>query len=326
MTTRRNRTATGPFWLWLTLASSLVVYLAACQGSTGLRRVTAVKSGGGYAVAVSADHAYVANNDGVLVFNVETPRRPREVGLLEMGYAGDLHVQDGRAHVAGQINLVIADVTDPSNPRRVGVYDGPGLATGLSVVDPYVYLAGSEGLEIVDAGDPAAPVRVGSLGGVYARGVAVHGNVAYLAVPDEGLLVIDVSDPASPGRLRTVPDTGGAWDVHLDGEHVYLACHGNGVRILSMSDPESPRVIGRVLENDDGGEALGLRVVGELLFVSDNTGIEVFDVSDPARPVEIAEYGRVDGAHELFVDGSYVYIAEGHQGLIVLEYVGDQGG
>jgi hypothetical protein len=58
------------------------------------------------------------------------------------------------------------------------------------------------------------------------------------------------------------------------------------------------------------------------LYVADNFGVEVLDVKDPTSPYEIGEYARVNGAHDLYVDGTFVYVAEGRRGLIILEFNG----
>ena len=97
----------------------------------------------------------------------------------------------------------------------------------------------------------------------------------------------------------------------------YVGCRYAGISILNASAKESPQIIGRYLD-DDGGEALGVWGDGEYLYVADNYGIEVLDVKDPTDPYEIGEYGKVNGAHDIFVDGAFVYIAEGRKGLIIL--------
>lgn len=101
-----------------------------------------------------------------------------------------------------------------------------------------------------------------------------------------------------------------------------MACHDGGITILNLAARRSPRTIGRHLD-DDGGEALAVWGDGDHLYVADNFGIEVLDVRDPANPYEIGEYGRVNGAHDLDVDGAFVYVAEGRQGLVILEFTGE---
>ena len=75
-----------------------------------------------------------------------------------------------------------------------------------------------------------------------------------------------------------------------------------------------PKVIGRY-KDDDGGEALGVWGDHEYLYVADNYGIEVLDITDPTGPIEIGEYEDVDGAHDIYGRETTIYIAEGKKGL-----------
>jgi hypothetical protein len=194
-----------------------------------------------------------------------------------------------------------------------------GEAIRIFVDGSYAYIAGSRGLEIVDIRNPYTPLEVSHLNGGEAWGIDVYNGMVYLAVPAIGIEVIDVSEPSSPQKIRTVADTQRAWDVHIHEEIAYVGCHANGIRILSLADEESPELMGRYLD-DDGGEALGVWGDGERLYVADNFGIEVLDVSDPDQPYEIGEYERVKGAHDISVNGHFIYVAEGRKGLIILEF------
>ena len=150
--------------------------------------------------------------------------------------------------------------------------------------------------------------------------MAIHDGYVYLANPKVGLEVIDVTVPSSPQKISTVQGTHGAWDIHLQDEFAYVGCHYAGIRILDLSDSEAPEVIGR-FDDDDGGEALGVWGDHEYLFVADNYRIEVLDITDPTHPFEIGEYENVNGAHDFYVDGTLVYVAEGKKGLIILEFI-----
>ncbi len=48
------------------------------------------------------------------------------------------------------------------------------------------------------------------------------------------------------------------------------------------------------------------------LFVADNYGVEAYNMSNPSSPVEIAEVTQgIGAAHDLDMDGQYVYVALG---------------
>ncbi len=305
-------------FLWL----GLIACISACQRQDALRLVSTTKSGVSYGVHVDAGYAYITNNDGVIIFDVQEPRRPREVGQIHTGFTKGVLVKNGWAYIASESGLVIADVSNTTSPQLMGTYESEGAVNFVHIEDDYVYLASSKGLEIVDIKDPNTPVQLSYLTVGEAWGMDVYDGIVYLAVPQIGLEVIDVREPSSPQRVRTISDVGGARDIHIHGKLAFVGCHAAGVRILSLTEKENPKVIGRYLD-DDGGEALAVWGDAHHLYVADNFGVEVLDMSDPSHPYEIGEYSRVNGAHDLFVSGPYIYVAEGRKGLIIFEFQND---
>jgi hypothetical protein len=123
--------------------------------------------------------------------------------------------------------------------------------------------------------------------------------------------------------VNTLPGTKDAWDIQIDGEMLYLGCHGGGVSVVDLSDPESPRVVGRFYDGGEG-EAQGVWGDGAFLFVADNfDGVEVLDISQPTAPHEVGEYRRIEAAHDLTVEGWFVYAADAAKGLVILEFDGE---
>jgi hypothetical protein len=277
------------------------------------------KAGVGYGVYVEDGHAYITNNDGVDIFDVQKPSHPQKVGKISTGVAFGICVEHGLAYILGNGGLVIADVKDPAKPQILGEYNCRGESHRVRVERSYAFIASAEGLDIVDISDANSIIPVAHYGsGREAWGVDVVDDIAYIAIPRNGLEVIDVTDPAFPQKITTVAGTKGAWDVHIHNDLLYVGCHSAGIKILSLSDKKSPQIIG-VFHDDDGGEALGVWSDGEYLYVADNFCIEVIDVKDPTCPLEIGEYSKVRGAHDIHVDGRYIYVAEARKGLMIFE-------
>jgi len=314
-----KRNALQDVWLVLILGT---LCISTCKSQGVLSRVSTSKAGVAYDVYVEESYAYLTNNDGVIIFDVSQPDSPQKAGEILSGTAFGIFVENGLIYIAGGSGLVIADVSDPVNPQQLGEYDSEGVTHQVRVRGPYAYIAGSTGLEIVDVSDPSTPRPVARLSdGGDAMGVEIYDSTLYLAKPGKGLEVIDVRDPSSPQKITTVSETQGAWDIHIHEELLYLGCHGAGIRIISISDKESPQIIGR-FNDDDEGEALGVWGDGEYLYVADNYGIEVLDVKDPTRPSEIGQYDAVRGAHDLYVVGTFIHVAEARKGLIIFEFEG----
>jgi hypothetical protein len=281
------------------------------------------KAGVGYRVYVEDGYAYITNNKGVVIFDVRQPERPRKVGKIHAGVTFGIYVDNGLVYASGRSGLVIVDVNDLKNPVKLGEYIGKEETLCIHVDSKYAYISSNRGLEILDISDPGTVNRVAHYGDKWSEGVTVAEGIAYLACFSTGIQVIDVTVPASPQKITTVAGTEGAWDVHVHGDFLYAGCHGRGIKILNISDRKSPRIIGSYCD-DDRGEALGVWGDGTRLYVADNYNIEVLDVSDPANPHEVGEYKKVAGAHDIFVDGDYIYVAEAKKGLIIFELKQDQ--
>jgi len=114
-------------------------------------------------------------------------------------------------------------------------------------------------------------------------------------------------------------DTGEtAYDVAVGGGYAYVACNG-GVTVYDVRDPEIPQL----LTEPDWlpGAAFGLSWVDSTLFVAaPRHGLIVADVSDPADPTTVAQYG--DGAVSVAVHRDVAYL-NGFSGPLELVDVSD---
>jgi hypothetical protein len=157
--------------------------------------------------------------------------------------------------ISGRTELIVVDIVDPANPRqlsrtKVSAYQPRPQA--IVVQDKQAFclsyrqqLTANEGaaLDIVDVREPSQPRRIGgiewwnddreqiSFG--MGHGLAVQGNLAFVADGLFGLRVIDVSNPAVPVQV-VLADTGGiAKGVFVAGDYAYVA---NGDRGLAIFD------------------------------------------------------------------------------------------
>jgi hypothetical protein len=298
---------------------AIIINASACHDQETLNLVSySKKAGVGYIVAVDKDYAYVTNNDGVAIFDIHQPERLRKVGEISTGVTFGIFVENGLAYISGEHGLVIADVHDPENPKILNEH-----VTGVGNLRVHVegssaYLTNNRGLEILDVSNPGKIISLAHFGSPKARGIDVSDGIAYLASFSNGVEVLDMNNPATPKKITTVAGTKGAWDVHIHNDTLYVGCHGAGIVIVDITDKKSPRVIGRY-RDDDSGEALGVWGDDTYVYVADNFGIEVLDVSDLSSPYEIGEYSRVSGAHDIYVEGEYLYVAEGRKGLMVFQ-------
>jgi hypothetical protein len=289
-----------------------------------LRYVGRGKIGVAYDVCVHNGFAYVTNNQGVVIFDVSEPEDMREVGKIDIGGASfGIDVKEKTIYITGGKNLFTADITKPSNPKILGSINLSGNLSQVRVEGEYAYVANRQsGLQVLNVSDPKNLTIIGGFhNGGAGEAIEIMKNVAFLADSRDGLEVIDVSKPAEPQLVNTVSEAAGAWDIAIDRTEkftdLYIGCHGNGLCIVRQVGDEQFKLIGQF---NDGGEAQGVYVMDRMLFVADNFEFEILDIQDPGNPRKLAEIKKLNGLHEVFVDGNYIYLADGLKGLVILEY------
>jgi len=288
----------------------------------GSRRVT------GFAVdvAVSANHAYLAGGD-LLVVDV-TRANPQPLGWEQEGYASeDLATAGGYAFLGAGAGFRIIDIKDSTAPVQVGQYRSGVVSlsgsTGIAVVDDHVYMA-AQGLEVVDISDPMSPVQIGSFRpDRWYDDVVVVGSHAYLVggpwdseSQRVGLTIADISDPSAPVHIGSYNTGGRARVVTVSGDHAYLAIQDGSLQVIDVSrlpDPQEPLIL-----YDTIGGVTGLALVGDYACVSTRQirgraaetrgGMELIDVSDPAVLRRVGIYDLDFPANDVAVGANHAYL------------------
>ena len=153
-------------------------------------------------------------------------------------------------------------------------------------------------------------------------------NYAFVTDLKEGLVGVNVSclfngDPQDNFLHKDIqfnPEgkLDGAMKAYIAGRHVYVVCK-RGVEVVDILDPLKPKLVGEYAGNFLHNP-LDVSVQFQYLFVTDADGLKVLNIADPTRPVP------VEGAvvplrhpHRLYVARDYVYVADGADGLAMID-------
>ena len=261
------------------------------------------------------------------------------------------------------------------SPHEFYLWQDTGGARTLLFVS--MFGGGRDDLQVLDVTDPTSPRLAGTwaspIGLLHSISLSADGRRAYLSLWTGGLLVADVSQFTTgrpnpqlslltPVGSRLAPLPGG--NVHsavqvpgkdlliLTDERYPPACPYGPARLVDISDPAQPHTVGvlRSPENDPttcanspGGTYTSHNptVVGDLALITwYSSGVQVFDVSDPAHPERLAEFRptasepgqrdpRLGGTLSMtwsypIVHDGLIYVADINQGLYVLRYQGQR--
>lgn len=240
---------------------------------------------------------------GLKTFDISDPARPRELGFLPMSGKGVHRMtywEPPYAFMSGSEDgytdqfLVIADLSDPAEPREVARWWFPGMHT-----------AGGE----EPTWDP---------GRVYkAHHAIVRGDRAYCSWWDAGLMILDISDITQPRLVNHHFFGGDSYTTHttmpIPGKDLLIVVEESTkdecaetpkhVRILDISDETDLSVVSQfpVPEGDfcSRGGRFGPHNIHEgrpgtlidpdtVYLTYFNAGVRIYDISDPAHPVERA--------------------------------------
>lgn len=269
-------------------AAGVGVLLALATAPAGAQTVTLTKvgeiPGPAEHIRVQGDHVYVSHHSSFTVWDVSDPAAPVRMGATELPQEiWGFRVRGDRAYVgANFFGVAIVDISDPASPTVLGNHETLGQTKIGAVYENRVVLIDHmEGMVLVDATDETAPTGAGSffLDG-YARDVVTSGPMAYATDSPTGLYVFDLSAPGPP----------------------------EPVGILHA--PAAPRAIE---VQHEAGQVSGL------LAGAGGGHLQIYDASDPTRPMRAATFETPGRASRVAFSGSLVFVADTEAGVAVVD-------
>lgn len=256
-------------------------------------------------------------------WNVSNPAQPVFQARIPEA-VGDFCVRDTFLYFVSGGSFRVYSLADPASPYQLGACADSGWAT--TVAGNTVVLVLHDGFGFMDVSDPGAPRRVGSYGGNSISATA-RGNICCVSSDEGGspatasFEVLDITDPAAPRRLGGLSDAGG-YDSYLRGSFAFIS----GWRepdgefcIIDISDSTRPVTLGRCATPGNEFGIWASSIVPAAFVASDERGLEVIDVTNPALPSLDSSLLRADHAEDIYIVGNRAYVADGRAGLRALD-------
>jgi len=289
------------------------------------RRFAGFPAEGTSSVSVRGHYAYLATALGLQVVHILIQGRSVPIAAAAVGgKAYGLSVSGPRAYLAcHDLGVRVVDISDPaglSDDSVVGAWSGD-YSVDVEVADSVAFVAnGRRGVSILDLAplwddDPLSqPQQTGS----YYTGGTAHRTVfrsdfLFVADGQEGLKILDVTVANNPTEIGSVPSAD-ARDVAVLPGYALVADGHSGLIVCDISDPSDPIAISTL----EGRGVHRIVVRDTLAATAGRTGVQLYDFSDPRNPKTRGRFesGYVEG---IFLDGGYLYIAEGYRGLTILD-------
>ena len=300
-------------------------------------------SGGVY---VAGQYAYLSDyeggfgDDSLFVVDVSDPAHPVEIGRGQTTFGCNTAVYvlgDYAYLVNDDIGLTILDVSDPAHPAEESWYESPGGARDLYVAGGYAYLADDEaGLAVVDVSNPLSPTLAAALPlPGTAHYIAGTGDRVYLTADNpvyqaDNFFVVDVSDPEQPLLVGSTAVFDGfpgeVYGVYTVGNYAYVAGADSvgsrwygGVEVVDVSNPANPHSLS-FFASYWVRKALRVHVAdGQAYLAGYDDGLLIVNVADPYHLTKTCHYRLPSNANALAVSGHNLYLADGWQGVKVVD-------
>jgi hypothetical protein len=151
---------------------------------------------------------------------------------------------------------------------------------------------------------------------------------AYISDREEGLVISNVATlvDGNPDNnflkesetVRFNPNGAltGATFVAAAGHRLYLTTP-RGLYVIDVSDPTHPRIAGE-LTNSFLKNPRCVAIQFRYGFITDDEGLKIVDLTEPTRPIPQATL-RLNHAGRLYVARTYAYVANGLEGLAIVD-------
>ncbi len=261
--------------------------------------------------------------------------------------ASQIAVSNNYAFVTVTDSLTILDITNPINPILVNSYSFSGSTPN------FVFLKGNHAILchdaypfsiiILDVSNPYN-ITLASTTGINApiyfnppfKNVEISGNYLYLLYNyyyDNGanayyynaITTYNITTPATPNFVSTYtwissynPNTSGSaiQSARVFGTYAYLN-EGAQLEIRDVSNPSNPFVVSTI----SGVSSPTVTVQDNYMYLASGTTVGIYDITQISSPIlkETVYLGpSVTGASDLFIQGNYLYVSCGTNGVKVV--------
>jgi len=257
------------------------------------------------------DHAFAAaGENGLYVLDVSDPETLGTVAHRELdGYANGLYLSGSTLYVVGIGDvytgtggfLQVVDVTLPESPLVLGSVGLEGEPMEVVVRGNTAYVATqTKGVALVDVSDPSdlSLLSAYDTSGVC-YDVLLWGGMLLCADGLNGFSILDISDSLYPKKVIGGYDLGNVQDISLWDNYLFLAGGSEGLSIADVAAPYSPSFAQKIEPGtkrlQDGQITASDTFLSYLLLADTAGGLRLFDLAQPAAPVELAADEYIQG-------------------------------
>ena len=257
-------------------------------------------------------------NGGIVILDISEPTEPTLIDIVPGSAVKGVDFDGTYVYGAYGSGLMIVDPDAAEGPEIISTVDFND-ALDLLVVGNWVYVTkNGTALLPVDVTDPYNPVAYPTVeSGDRGYGLYESGGYLYVATFDK-TRIFDLADPSAPVQVNSGFGSSQSHDIlAYDGMLYDAIWGGKKVEIFDLTDPIAPSSISSWTSDSGGNGSNVAWFHNYLYFTTQNWGIEVLDVTDPANAVEVGQHAT-RGPDGMDCDGTFIYTAENGDGIRII--------
>jgi hypothetical protein len=268
-------------------------------------------------LAVVNNIAFLINWDGMHVIRINDPISPEVIGAYEPGsFMNRMAIIGDYAYLYGvSDSAVVYDISEPSTPQMTARYADICWHEIVAYSDQIAFATCDSGnMSIVDTANPALPQTIKEIP-VRSVGMAIQDQSLFVINGiNSQFLVFDLTDAYNPQQTGSLTLSGSPSGLVLVGNYAYTRI-GLQIIIIDISTPCNPTQVSSFTIDDEHAPMV---TEGAILVIGQNeSGLAVFDLSNPLTPTKLAEIDTPGAVYDLAIKDSLVYAAD-YSGVAVV--------
>ena len=192
-----------------------------------------------WGIDVAGSMVYVADVNGLKVFDFHNPPNLNLVGFHPFTSTGAITVRDGLAYLSkGYDGVEIYNVVNPAAISLVGSFSSSTSFTHgpVALAGNYAYVSDHWGLRILNITNPANPTEVSYIPtNEGTNWLALNSGRVYISEGSYGISVYDVSNPSAPQLLNQIPVVGAVQALAFNNEKLFATSGEGGLLVFTAT-------------------------------------------------------------------------------------------
>ncbi len=242
-------------------------------------------------IYVKDSYIYVNElHKGIHVIDNANPSSPQRIAFIPIPGSVDMAIKGTTLYADSYVDLVAIDITDPLNATEVA-----RIEDTFPYLTPWPWTSAD-----FVAGSPVESPDA-------SLGVVVGWKETVIERPRrDGIfdVVLESGAPTSADGSGAT-GTGGSMARFTIVESFLYALHESYIQLVRIDDPVNPSLWSRV---DVGWGIETIFPYGDQLFIGSNTGMFIYDNTDPENPTLLSSFAHVTSCDPVVAQGDYAYV------------------